>query len=205
MDTIHESWLPLLNKYTIKLDILYKKNIVFPPKECVFRVFSMPVDEIEIVLLGQDPYHNENQANGLSFSVNNHIAIPPSLNNIYKELILEYPERSYYFKHGNLERWFNEEHIFLLNASLTVIKNKPGSHMDIWKEFTDDTIKFISKKNKKCVFMLLGKFAQSKSNLIKSNNIVKAPHPSPLSHGFIGSDVFKKTEEKLGKMINWKI
>lgn len=209
MENIHKSWIKLFEQYNIDLDELYgSKDIVYPKKEQIFRVFEMDVNDIKILLLGQDPYHNPNQANGLSFSVNNDIKIPPSLKNIYKEIQAEFPERNYIFNSGNLTRWFKEEKIFLLNASLSVIKNKPGSQMKLWQEFTDDVIKFISDNNKNCVFVLLGNFAKSKEIFISNkNNIITGVHPSPLSanNGFFGSNLFKSIETKLNTQIDWRI
>jgi uracil-DNA glycosylase len=209
MDFIHYSWYKLFDLYDFDLDELYNsRDIIYPSKELIFRVFQMDVYDIKILLLGQDPYHNPNQANGLSFSVNNDITIPPSLKNIYKEIQYEFPERNYVFKHGNLQRWFEEEKIFLLNTSLSVIKNKPGSQMDIWEEFTNDVIKYISDNNKNCIFVLLGNFAKSKQIYISNkNNIIKGVHPSPFSanKGFLGSNIFKEIETKLGNSINWNI
>jgi len=209
MSIIHASWKPLFDKYCFDLASLYNTgNIVYPPKEQIFRVFEMNVDDIKVVFLGQDPYHNPDQAHGLSFSVSDNIPIPPSLKNIYKELQIEFPERNYSFKTGNLERWFHEEHIFLLNASLSVIKNKPSSHVNFWKDFTNDVIKFINDNNKNCVFLLLGNFAKSKAKYITDKNkVVIGVHPSPLSanRGFFNSNIFKSIEEKLGVTINWYI
>jgi uracil-DNA glycosylase len=206
---IHKSWKKLFDRYNFNLDELYNsEDIVYPARELIFRVFEMNVKKARIVLLGQDPYHNPNQANGLSFSVPDKVKIPPSLQNIYKELCIEFPERNYEFNSGNLERWFTEEKIFLLNSSLSVIKNKPGSHMVIWNEFTDDVISHISKKNKNCLFILLGNFAKSKEKFIENkDNIITGVHPSPFSayNGFFYSNIFKKVEEKLGKEINWNI
>jgi uracil-DNA glycosylase len=209
MDNIHKSWKKLFKHYKFNLDKLYNsEDIIYPKKEHIFRVFSMDVKDIKILLLGQDPYHNPNQANGLSFSVDDGIAIPPSLKNIYKEIQDEFPERNYVFNSGNLERWFNEEKIFLLNASLSVIKNKPGSQMNLWQEFTNDVINYISENNKNCVFVLLGNFAKSKQEfIINKNNIITGVHPSPFSayNGFFGSNLFKNIEEKLQCQINWNI
>lgn len=104
MDNIHSSWKKLFDQYDLDLDELYRTGeTIYPSKENIFRVFEMDVNEIKILLLGQDPYHNPNQANGLSFSVNDGVTIPPSLKNIYKELNNEFPERNYVFKSGNLE------------------------------------------------------------------------------------------------------
>jgi uracil-DNA glycosylase len=209
MDNIHISWKKLFDEYIFNLDKLYNSNeIVYPPREQIFKVFEMDVNDIKIVFLGQDPYHNPSQAYGLSFSVQNGVVIPPSLRNIYKELKNEFPERNYIFNSGNLERWFYEEKIFLLNASLSVIKNKPGSQMKIWEEFTNDVIKYISENNNKCIFLLLGNFAKSKEKyIINKNNIVSGVHPSPLSanNGFFYSDVFKSVEKKISEEINWSI
>jgi uracil-DNA glycosylase len=204
---IHSSWLPIFNKYNFDLDkIYYKPDIVYPLRENIFKVFEMDVKDIRVLLLGQDPYHNPNQANGLSFSVNDGIVIPPSLRNIYKEIQQTFPERNYKFKTGNLERWFKEEKIFLLNASLSVIHNKPASQMGLWSDFTNDVIKYISDQNDTCIFVLLGNFAKSKAQFISNQtNIVSGVHPSPLSasRGFFGSNIFKIIEEKLGTEINW--
>lgn len=209
MENIHTSWNNLFSQYNFDLDKLYNSgNIVYPKREQVFRVFEMDISEIKILLLGQDPYHNANQANGLSFSVNDNITTPPSLKNIYKEIQNEFPERNYTFNSGNLERWFLEEKIFLLNASLSVIKNKPTSHMTIWQKFTDDVIKYISENNKNCIFVLLGNFAKSKKIFISNkDNIITGVHPSPFSanNGFFNSNIFKSIEEKLNSPVNWSI
>lgn len=209
MENIHASWYKLFNQYEFDLDELYNSgDIVYPKREHIFRVFEMDINEIKVLLLGQDPYHNPNQANGLSFSVNEGINIPPSLKNIYKELQNEFPERNYIFNSGNLERWFKKEKIFLLNASLSVIKNKPASQMDLWQEFTNDVIKYISDNNKNCVFVLLGNFAKSKQVFISNKtNIITGVHPSPYSanNGFFGSNIFKNIEQKLNCQIDWNI
>lgn len=207
MIKIHKSWNELFKKYNFDLDEIYNTtDIIYPEKQNVFRVFEMNVRDINIVLLGQDPYHNPNQANGLSFSVPEDVKIPPSLKNIFKEIKNEYPERNYNFTNGDLTRWFNEEKIFLLNTALTVIKNKPASHVKLWTDFTNDVIKFISEKNNKCIFLLLGNHAKSKEKYINNkDNIVNAAHPSPLSanHGFFNSNIFIEIENKLNKKINW--
>ena len=200
---MHLSWKPFFDKYNIDLSELYIDK-VYPPKDLVFRVFNMDIKEIKIVLLGQDPYHCEGQANGLSFSVPKNNKIPPSLKNIFKELKLEFPERKFEFTHGDLEKWFENEKIFLLNSSLTVKDSEPSSHIKYWKKFTDTVIEYISLNNKKCIFLLLGNYAKSKNNLINNKDkIVSAPHPSPLARGFIGSNIFKQIEEKIG-LINWQ-
>jgi uracil-DNA glycosylase len=160
-----------------------------------------------LVILGQDPYHNDGQADGLAFSVPKNQKIPPSLRNIFKELMNEFPERGYQFDHGDLTQWFEKEKIFLLNTALTVEKNNPGSHCSQWCQMTDAVIQEIAEKNKKCIFLLLGKHAQEKEKLITNKSrIVKCVHPSPLSasKGFFNSGIFKEVETKLKKEINWQ-
>ena len=209
MNTYHESWKPLFEQFVFDdIEQMYEKDEVYPKKEHLFRVFEMDVREIRVLLLGQDPYHGPGQAHGLSFSVPNGVAIPPSLRNIYKELQNEYPERNYEFKSGNLEQWFYREKIFLLNSSLSVVKGKPGSMMDIWEDFTNEAIKFVSEQNTQCVFLLLGIFAKAKESFITNKErIIKGVHPSPMAahHGFFGSGIFKQVEEKLNQKIDWSI
>jgi uracil-DNA glycosylase len=208
----HQSWKPLFSQYEFDIDKLYSGTVdVYPKREHLFRVFEMDVNDISVVLLGQDPYHNTGQAHGLSFSVPENQKIPPSLLNIYKELKIEFPERNYNFNHGNLEKWFYNEHIFLLNASLSVLKNQAGSQMHIWEEFTNDVIQFISENNQDCIFVLLGNFAKSKEKFIinrtDKNKIIKGTHPSPLSayNGFFNSGIFKEIETLLGRTIDWSV
>jgi uracil-DNA glycosylase len=204
MYEIHDSWKNLFNQYDINIDDIYEIGEVYPPRELIFRVFQMDVKDIKILLLGQDPYHGPGQAHGLSFSVPDGEKIPPSLKNIYKELILNFPERNYNFKSGNLEQWFTREKIFLLNSSLTVQRGKAGSDMSIWEEFTDQVIQFISEQNNKCVFLLLGNYAKSKQKFIKNKSkIVTEAHPSPLARGFVGSNVFRRVEIALGEEVDW--
>ena len=209
MNSYHQSWKPLFDTLNIDIDNLYSGlQVVYPKKEYLFRVFEMNVEDIKIVILGQDPYHSPDQAHGLSFSVPEGIKIPPSLRNMYKELQEEYPERDYKFNSGNLEKWFYREKIFLLNASLSVIKGKPRSHLKIWQEFTNNVIQFISEHNKTCIFLLLGNFAKAKEGLISDKErVIKGVHPSPLSahNGFFGSMIFRKIEELVGTNIDWSI
>lgn len=204
---IHPSWNDLFDQYDLQIDSFYEDLLpVFPPKEYVFRVFQMPVEEIRVVLLGQDPYHGFGQAHGLSFSVAKGIQIPPSLQNIFKELNQSFPERNYAFSSGDLTTWFEREKIFLLNCALTVIQSCPGSHLNYWKDFTDNVIQYIDQRNKKCVFLLLGNFAKAKESLISNKQkIVKEVHPSPLAKGFIGSRVFQRVEQVLGEKIDWSL
>jgi len=203
----HESWKPLFDQYEFDIDTLYNTaEQVYPKREHLFKVFEMNVKEINILLLGQDPYHGPGQAHGLSFSVPDGVTIPPSLRNIFKELQSEFIERDYKFNSGNLDKWFYREKIFLLNASLSVIKGKPGSQMNIWEDFTDNVIKFVSHNNNNCVFILLGNFAKAKECFINNKDkIIKGVHPSPYAanNGFFGSNIFKKVEEILGTKIDW--
>ena len=212
IDKCHPSWSPLFNQYSFDLDPLYAtaylcpSKQIYPPKHQVFRVFELDLQKIKVVILGQDPYHSPGQAHGLSFSVPSGQKVPPSLRNIFKELNSCFPDRNYHFANGNLERWFNEEGIFLLNCSLTVEDGNPGSHMKMWEDFTNDVIHNISIKNPSCVFLLLGKFAQSKMQWISNQtNIVCAPHPSPLARGFCGSNCFSQVESILGHPVDWNI
>ncbi len=207
MCNYHESWNELFDDYNFNIDRLYSgKDTIYPKKEDLFKVFTMDVKDIRVLLLGQDPYHGEGQAHGLSFSVPDGISIPPSLLNIFKELKDEYPERNYKFTSGNLEKWFHREKIFLLNSSLSVIKGCAGSQMKIWEEFTNDVIRFVGEKNSKCVFLLFGNFAKAKDVFIEDKSrIVKCTHPSPMAsrYGFFGSGVFKKVEKVLKEEIDW--
>ena len=210
---IHPSWQPIFDKHDTLISIMkqiknHNNDPIYPPEPDWFRVFEMDVLDIKVVLLGQDPYHGPDQAHGFAFSVNKGIRIPPSLLNIFKELKLEYPERNYDFEHGNLEKWFSREKIFLLNASLSVIEGKPGSLMKQWSPFTDDVIKFIQESNKNCIFLLLGNFAKDKDKFIENKErIIYGVHPSPLSanRGFFGSNIFKKVDGISGTPINWSI
>ena len=207
----HECWKPIFNKYENKINLIlnnYEHNIIFPHKELIFKVFEMNIVDIKLIILGQDCYHGFEQANGLAFSVNNSIKIPPSLKNIYKEIKNSYPEKNYIFNHGNLERWAKEENIFLLNCSLCVAQGKPGSFMEEWKIITDDIIKMIAENNKNAIFLLLGNYAKEKLKIINNHErCIICAHPSPLSayRGFIGSKIFKKIDEKLIDKINWSL
>jgi uracil-DNA glycosylase len=188
-------------------------NKIYPKGSDIFNAFwKTPFSELKVVILGQDPYHGENQAHGLSFSVQKGITIPPSLRNIYKELTTDIPG----FvtpNHGNLTEWA-EQGVLLLNASLTVRAGMPGSHQKKgWEEFTDQVIKTISDKKQGIIFILWGAFAQAKAELIDKtkHHIIKSPHPSPFSadRGFFGSMPFSKTNEILEKHgnapIDWQI
>jgi uracil-DNA glycosylase len=186
-------------------------KIIYPAGSLIFNAFDKtPFDKVKVVILGQDPYHNPQQAMGLSFSVPDGIAIPPSLQNIYKELKtdigLQTPPT------GNLISWA-EQGILLLNAVLTVRANEPASHSKIgWMYFTDAVIRKIAEEKKGIVFLLWGKFAQDKQVLIDATKhpVLKAAHPSPLSafNGFFGCKHFSKTNELLTQQglepIDWK-
>lgn len=183
---------------------------VYPPQKSVFNAFELCLFEnVKVVILGQDPYHGAGQAHGLCFSVQDGVRVPPSLQNIYKEikgdLGIEIPQS------GSLERWAKQG-VLLLNATLTVEAGKPGSHQKIgWETFTDAVIKKISDEKEHVVFLLWGKYAQDKGAHIdiEKHLVLKAPHPSPLSAytGFFGCKHFSKTNEYLKqydqKPIEW--
>ena len=190
----------------------YKNKIIYPKKEEIFKAFrKTPYKDTKVVIIGQDPYHGENQAEGLSFSVKPGIKKPPSLQNIFKELQSDLgcsiPE------HGSLIAWA-EEGVLLLNAVLTVEANKAASHRFIgWEQFTDQVIKKLNEKPEPVVFILWGSFAKNKKSYINNPNhyIIESAHPSPLSayNGFFGSKPFSKTNKflisKNIKPINWQI
>lgn len=169
---------------------------IYPPGPFIFNAFNTtPFNEVKVVILGQDPYHNPGQAHGLSFSVPMGVPAPPSLVNMFKELEtdLNLPRPN----HGNLEKWAAQG-VLMLNASLTVELNKPMSHSKIgWHDFTNSVIKTLSDKRDKLVFILWGGFAKSKVELIdtKKHYVLTAAHPSPLSayNGFYGCKHFSKT------------
>lgn len=175
---------------------------IYPPGPLIFNAFACtPADQVKVVILGQDPYHGPGQAHGLSFSVQRGVPPPPSLVNMFKEigeeLGLPVP------RHGNLEHWAKQG-VMLLNASLTVEAAQPMSHSKIgWHHFTDAVIRTISEQKEHIVFMLWGRFAQSKETLIDTGKhlVLKAAHPSPLSahNGFFGCGHFKKTNDYLEK------
>lgn len=187
-------------------------RIIYPPGPLIFNAFNKtPFSKVEVVLLGQDPYHNKGQAHGLSFSVPDGIPKPPSLINIFKELENDLGIPSP--KNGNLEKWATQG-VLLLNASLTVRQNEPASHSKIgWLQFTDTVISKISEQKKGIVFLLWGKFAQDKQSIIDETKhyVLKAAHPSPFSadKGFFGCRHFSKTNELLAlqhkEPINWKL
>lgn len=179
-------------------------KIIYPAWNQIFNAFDKtPFDKVKVVIIWQDPYHGEGEAHGLCFSVQDWITIPPSLRNIYKEMKsdiwLEAP------KSWNLTKW-TQQWVFLLNATLTVRKDSPNSHKDIWWQiFTDSVISILSEKKEHLVFILRWTFAQQKKNLINQNKhlVLCSAHPSPFSadRWFFGSKPFSKTNEYL--IANW--
>jgi len=219
---MEESWSQLLSaefqsEYFAQLKTFLigetKTHTIYPPESLIFNAFNhTPVNNVKVVILGQDPYHGANQAHGLCFSVNDSVRFPPSLQNIFKELKtdigMEIPLS------GNLTKWANEG-VLLLNATLTVRAKNAGSHQKKgWEQFTDAAIKQLSDEREKLVFFLWGKFAQKKEALInptKGHLIFKASHPSPFSahKGFFGCRHFSQTNAFLQKKgespINWNL
>jgi uracil-DNA glycosylase len=182
---------------------------VYPAGSLIFNAFNTtPFEQVKVVILGQDPYHGAGEAMGLSFSVPKGVRTPPSLQNIYKELVTDI-EGFTIPTHGDLTSWATQG-VLLLNAMLTVEANKAGSHKDIgWQKFTDAVIKTISDKREGVVFMLWGNFAKGKKPLIDASKhlILEAAHPSPLAKGaFFGSKQFSQANAYLGKQaIEWRI
>lgn len=185
-----------------KLNVIYKEKTIYPKQTDVFNALKYTsYNDVKVVILGQDPYHGENQAEGLSFSVKEGITQPPSLKNIFKELEddLGYtPPKS-----GSLVKWAKQG-VLLLNSILTVEKGKPSSHKDLgWQQFTDTIIKKINDKETPVVFILWGNYARSKKELITNPKhlIIESPHPSPYSarNGFFGSKPFSRTNNFLIK------
>jgi len=190
------------------LDHEYARYSIYPPKDLVFNaLIRSPLDQVKVVILGQDPYHGPGQAHGLSFSVPEGVAIPPSLRNIFKEVstdIMNIDPSSEDFQYppsGNLEPWADQG-VLLLNAVLTVQESTPNSHADRgWEPFTDKIISLISQHKEHVVFLLWGKFAQKKASLIDESKhlILKAAHPSPYSasYGFFGCQHFSLANQYL--------
>ncbi len=218
---IHDSWKELLinefNKdYFIKLKQFLvaekQKYIIYPKGNQIFNAFNhTPFDDVKVVIIGQDPYHGENQAHGLCFSVPLGVKPPPSLQNIFKEINsdigISIPKSS------NLEKWAKQG-IFMLNATLTVRANEAGSHQNKgWEIFTDNIISILSEKKEGLIFLLWGAYAQAKSTLIDETKhyLLKSVHPSPLSahRGFLGCKHFSKTNNILKlnnkKKIDWSV
>ncbi|SMC34934.1 Uracil-DNA glycosylase [Oscillospiraceae bacterium] len=207
-----ESAKPYYNDLMRFVEEEYEKGEVFPPKEKIFRSLELtPIDSVKCVILGQDPYHDVGQAHGLAFSVNPGVKIPPSLQNIYKELHDELG--TYIPDNGFLEKWAKQG-VLLLNTVLTVRAHEANSHKGKgWEEFTDSVISEVNKLDTPVVFMLWGKPAQSKKKLLTNPNhlVLETVHPSPLSvyRGFWGCGHFAKCNEFLeanGETpIDWQI
>ena len=192
-----------------KVEEKYATEKCFPPKHQIFRALDLtPFDDIKVVIIGQDPYHNDDQANGLCFSVSEKVKTPPSLKNIFTELKSDLGiDRT----QNELDDWAAQG-VLLLNATLTVTAHSPNSHKDLgWEQFTDFIIKEISEKKENIVFVLWGAFAQKKEELINSSQhlIIKSAHPSPFSvyRGFYGSKPFSQInsylESKNKQPISW--
>lgn len=218
---IAESWKPVLQQefdkpyFQALIDFLKQEKAagktIFPPGPQIFAAFDYTAfNDVRVVIIGQDPYHGQGQAHGLCFSVNKGIAVPPSLQNMYKELKTDI-EGFEIPNHGDLSHWAKQG-VLMLNATLTVEKDKAGSHQGKgWEAFTDAVIKAVSTQKENVVFILWGKFAQSKARLIDESKhlILTAAHPSPFSayNGFFGCKHFSKTNHYLKQhqlpIINW--
>ncbi|MBT2658917.1 uracil-DNA glycosylase [Bacillus sp. ISL-18] len=221
MTILKNDWAPLLEReftesYYLrlrqKLKEEYQNKVIYPDRNDIYNALHFTsFEDTKVVIIGQDPYHGEGQAHGLSFSVKPGVGIPPSLKNIYKELHddigCEVPN------HGSLTDWTGQG-VLLLNAVLTVQAGKPNSHKGIgWEKFTDRIIEILNERTTPVVFILWGRFAQQKQQLITSPRhfIIKSPHPSPFSanSGFFGSKPFSRTNEFLRqtgqKEIDWTI
>lgn len=190
----------------------YQNKTIFPPKDHIFEALKLTsYKDTRVVIVGQDPYHGEGEAHGLSFSVQKGVKVPPSLQNIYKELYedLGIPPRN----DGDLTGWAKSG-VLMLNAVLTVVKDTPASHRKLgWERLTDYIIKTLNEKEEPVVFILWGNFAKEKASLITNPNhlIITSPHPSPFAarYGFFGSKPFSKTNEFLKskglKEIEWDL
>lgn len=195
------------------VDKEYVIKVVYPPKEQIFNAFNhCPINEVKVVILGQDPYHGAGQAHGLSFSVNNGVAIPPSLRNIYQELHTDVGFTKP--NHGNLTNWA-QQGVLLLNDVLTVEESKPGSHQKMgWEQFTEQVILYLSNQKSDIVFMLWGNYAQKKGKNINTDKhlVLTSGHPSPMSANqgkwfgnkhFSQANTFLKNKGK--QPINWQL
>ena len=208
MIKIRKSWYDLLKDEFQKdyfkklqefLKVEYSKYEIYPPEDKIFNALNhVPYDKIKVVIIGQDPYHEPGQAQGMSFSVPENVEIPPSLVNMMKEIESDLGIKCY--NNGNLERWANQG-VLLLNTVLTVRRGQANSHKDKgWEILTRKIIEIIGKREKPIVFLLWGSYAQSYENLIGPQHLVlKSPHPSPLSayRGFFGCKHFSKCNEFL--------
>lgn len=221
MIKIQNDWQPIIEEATntesyqsLKRFLIdeYEEHIVYPPKEDIWTAFEWtPYTDVKVVMIGQDPYHGPNQAHGLSFSVKESVKIPPSLRNIYKELEndLNYPP----VNHGYLKKWAKQG-VLMLNTVLTVRAHTPNSHKNKgWEEVTNHAIEALNDLDHAVVFLLWGRHAQQKKDLINTNKhfIIESSHPSPFSarHSFFGSKPFSKVNAFLkadGQTpIDWKL
>lgn len=199
-------------KFMQMINEKYNKTVVYPPKNYVFNALKLTsYKDTKVVIVGQDPYHGEGEAHGLSFSVQKGVKIPPSLQNIYKELYNDLGIKPALY--GDLTKWAKEG-VLLLNAVLTVEKDKPASHRNLgWELLTDYIIKALNEKDEPVVFILWGNFAKEKKKYITNPKhlVLTSPHPSPYSasNGFFGSKPFSKTNEFLTKNnkkpIDWQL
>lgn len=219
---IDESWKAVLNEefgqpyFQTLTDFIRSEKVagktIYPMGSLIFNAFNTtPFHQVKVVILGQDPYHNPGQAMGLSFSVPRGVRLPPSLQNIYKELNDSLGIQA--ATHGDLTRWA-EQGVFLLNAMLTVERNKPASHQKIgWQNFTDAAIRALSEHREHLVFMLWGAYARKKKALIDEAKhlVLESAHPSPFSadKGFFGNNHFKAANDYLQKHglepIDWRL
>ena len=203
---------PYYRKLFMSVQEEYRNHTVYPPAKDIFNAFHFtPLDQVRVVILGQDPYHEPGQAEGLSFSVRPGVEIPPSLQNIYKEL---HDDLGCYIpNNGSLVKWAKQG-VMLLNSVLTVRAHAANSHASIgWEEFTDAAVRVLADQDRPMVFILWGRSAQKKAAVIynRKHLILRSPHPSPLSayHGFFGSRPFSKTNAYLEqnglRPIDWQI
>ena len=197
---VSEAAKPYYKALQTKLNEECRHYIIYPKVEDVFNAFTLtPFEEVKVIIIGQDPYHEEHQACGLAFSVQDGVKLPPSLINIYKEIAAEY--QTVMPDSGDLSGWAKQG-VLLLNTILTVRSGEAMSHANIgWETFTNNIIRICSEQKSHLVFLLMGRAAQAKIELIDrcKHDIITCAHPSPLSayHGFFGSNVFKKVNESL--------
>lgn len=216
---IEDSWFSVLKDefeksyfkdLSLKIKNEYKTKNIYPNPKNVFRAFNLcPFDDVKVVIVGQDPYHGKDQADGLSFSVSEKMKIPPSLCNIFKEIENDLNIKT--ISSGDLSRWAKQG-VFLMNSTLTVLSGKPASHKGLgWEVFTDEVIKILSDRKENLIFMLWGNFAKSKEILINKNKhlVLTSTHPSPFSasSGFFGCKHFSKSNNFLKSkglvLIDW--
>ncbi len=221
MSAIHNDWLGAVGKefqqpYYLELyqflKAEYSKSVIYPDADDIFNAFHFtPFHNVKVVILGQDPYHNEGQAHGLCFSVKPQVEIPPSLVNIYKEL--QDDLGCFIPNNGYLEKWARQG-VLLLNTVLTVRAHQANSHQGMgWERFTDAVIRAVNEQDRPVVFLLWGRPAQQKRSMLNNPKhlVLEAPHPSPLSayRGFFGCRHFSKTNEFLQnnglETIDWQI